>query len=93
MIRLDSKVTGNVTLGRTKLAYVMYISSSYYVKEKIMYLSINNFVINERIDDLYLALLTQLPFSTGDLKDVKKGAFSHFWIWNILLMSKCYRQI
>lgn len=93
MICLDAKVTGNLTLGRTKLAYVMYIRSSYYVKEKIMYLSISNLVINERIDDLYLALLTQLLFSTGDLKDVKKGPFSHFWIWNILLMSKCWRQI
>lgn len=31
-----------------------------------------NFAINERIDDLYLGLLTKLPFSTGKLKDVKK---------------------
>ena len=29
--------------------------------------------MNERIDGLYLSLLTKLPFSTGDLKDgVKK---------------------
>ena len=59
-----------------------------------MYLSINSFVMNERIDDLYLGLLIESPFSTGDSEDVaKKGLFFHIeihlWIWNILLMSKC----
>lgn len=37
-----------------------------------MYSFVENFAINERIDDLYLGLLIKLPFSTGELKDVKK---------------------
>ena len=34
-----------------------------------------SFAKNERIDDLYLGLVTQLPFSTNDLKDVVKKSF------------------
>lgn len=31
-----------------------------------------NFAMNERIDDLWLALLAKLVFSSGDIKDVVK---------------------
>ena len=31
-----------------------------------------SFAMNERIDDLYLRLLTKLPFPTGSLKDIVK---------------------
>lgn len=31
-----------------------------------------SFAMNERIDDLYLCLLTKLPFPTGNLKHIVK---------------------
>ena len=31
-----------------------------------------SFGVNERIDDLYLVLLTKLPFSIGNLRDIAK---------------------
>ena len=43
-----------------------------------------SFAMNARIDDPYHGLLTKLPFSTGDLKDIVKKRFCHeeMLVWN-----------
>ena len=50
-----------------------------FIRDCKKYSPIKRFTINGKIDDLYLGLLTKLPFPTGDLKVCGKSYYFAAW--------------
>ena len=44
-----------------------------FIKDGELYSSMASFFMNERVNNLYLGLPSKLPFSTGNLNNVKKS--------------------